>query len=81
MALPVLENYTRALAITTSDTVNFTDVADAIYVGVSGVVVAVGADGVAVTFTGAPVGVLPFRAKRVNATSTTATNMVALYQS
>lgn len=65
-------------AITPSDTVNF-DTPSRIYVGGTGNVVAVGKDGVAVTFTGVPAGTtLPIVAVRVNSTSTTATALVGL---
>ncbi len=79
-------------AVTASDTVNFTGpintspgpggdiLANAIYVGVAGDVVAVRDDDVAITFTAAPAGmVIPVKCKRINSTSTTATNMVALF--
>ena len=65
--------------ITTSDTVNFGAVVRGIYVGTTGNVVAIGEDGVAVTFTAVPAGmILPIRAKRVNSTSTTASTLVGL---
>lgn len=69
------------VAITPHDTTSFTDgICRAIYVGGAGAVVAVRKDGTAVTFAAAVAGsVLPVRAIRVNATSTTATNLVALY--
>lgn len=70
------------IAVSTSDTVNFTlGPCRGIYVGVSGDIVAVAADGSgsAVTFKSVPVGILPIQAVRINATNTTATNMVALY--
>lgn len=66
-------------AVTTSDTVNLTKVARGFYIGVSGNVVLVLENGATVTFKAVPVGILPVRAKRVNATSTTATDIVALY--
>lgn len=68
-------------AITPSNTVDFTQgVTRGIYVGTGGDVVAVGQDGTAVTFTAVPGGViLPIVAKRVNSTSTTASNLVGLY--
>lgn len=70
----------RWVAITTSDTVNLAPGARAIYVGGTGNVVAVGDDDVAVTFTAVPVGTtLNIGPKRINATSTTATVLVAIY--
>lgn len=67
-------------AITPSDTVNFSFTVRGIYVGGAGAVVAVNEAGTAVTFAAVPVGtILPIRATRVNATSTTATNLVGLY--
>ena len=55
-------------------------ITQAIYVGGSGIVVAVFEDGSAVSFT-CPAGhYLPLKAIRVNSTTTTATLMVALYQ-
>jgi hypothetical protein len=69
-------------AITKSDTVNFTTpskVIRGIYVGGTGDVVAIGEDGLPVTFSAVPVGaILPIRCIRVNSTNTTATLMVAL---
>ena len=53
--------------------------ARALYVGGAGNVVALNENGVAVTFVGVPAGaVLPIATSRVNATSTTATNLIAL---
>lgn len=49
-----------------------------IYVGVTGNVVAI-CDGTAVTFTALAVGWHPIRCTRINATNTTATNMLAAY--
>lgn len=71
---------TAAIAITTSDSTDFAaGVCRAIYVGGAGNVVAI-VNGSAVTFVSAQAGsVLPIRASRVNATSTTATSLVALY--
>jgi hypothetical protein len=71
--------YNQALAVTTSDTVNLAKPTDALLVGSSGVVQAVFENDavVALTVTG-PI-VLPVRVKRVNATSTTATGLAALY--
>lgn len=69
------------VAITKSDATDFSGfMTRAIYVGGSGDVVAVDLDNNAVTFSSVPAGtVLPIRARRVNSTNTTATNMVALY--
>lgn len=69
-----------AAAITPSDTVDLTMQCRGIYVGVAGNVAVHGSDGVATTFVGLAAGsVLPFRAKRVLATGTTATSLVAMY--
>lgn len=67
-------------AITPSDTAYLTSIPKAIYVGVGGNVVAVNASDVAVTLKNIPDGtVLPIRPTRINATSTTATDIVGLY--
>lgn len=51
-----------------------------VYVGVGGNITAVGADDVAILFKGATTGsILPIRVKRINATGTAATDLVALY--
>ena len=53
--------------------------ARALYVGGTGDVVAINENGAAVKFAGVPAGaVLPIATARVNATNTTATNIVAL---
>jgi len=68
------------LAVTPHNSTDFDNLARALYIGGSGNVVAVGHDNVAVTFVGVPAGtVLPIRCRRVNATSTTATSIVALF--
>lgn len=70
---------TALVAITPSDTVNFAAPARGIYVGGSGNIVVVDLQGNAVTLVGAVAGtILQVAALRVNATSTTATNLVAL---
>lgn len=80
-------------SVTPSDTVNFTgpsgQIADgpsgdpicqAVYIGVGGNMVAIRDDDTAITFTGVVAGtIIPVQAKRINSTSTTATNMVALF--
>lgn len=67
-------------AITPHASNDFTYMVRGIYVGVAGDVVVVTPSGAAVTFKGATAGsILPVKAKRVNATSTTATDLVGLY--
>jgi hypothetical protein len=53
-------------------------VSRAIYVGVAGDVTALLASGAVVLFKSLPIGIHPIRAKRVNATATTATDMLFL---
>lgn len=71
----------RGWAVTPSDTVDLVDVATGIYVGGAGALVvtlADMADGTSVTLAAVPVGAyLPLRIKRVWATGTVATNLVA----
>jgi len=83
----VFSNYTdsidapasNAVAITPHDSTDLSNTTRGVFVGVGGVVVAV-VNGAAVTFTGAASGsILPIRCTRINSTSTTATNMVALW--
>lgn len=67
-------------AVTPSDSANLPWLTRGLYIGGDGDVVAVRADGVAVTFTGVLAGsILPVSCIRVNSTSTTATAIVALY--
>jgi hypothetical protein len=77
-----LQPFNNALAITTSDTVDLPlGLCDAVYVGGAGNIAGVLENGKAVTFSGALAGhVLPFKFSRINSTSTTATNLVALYR-
>lgn len=72
----------RAAAVTPSDTVDLTTYAKALYVGAAGNVrvLTVGAeDADAVTFANHPVGWLPVQVRRVLATGTTATQIVAAF--
>lgn len=70
----------RAVAVTPSDTVDLIDVARALYIGVSGnVSVEMAEAGSTIVFVGVPIGILPITVSRVNSTSTTATNIVALF--
>ena len=72
--------YTRAEAITPSNTVDITSgLADGIYAGGAGDIAAVFQDGSTATFTVVAGQFLPIRVRRVNATGTTATALVALF--
>ena len=69
-----------AVAVTPSDSVNLASVARGLYIGTAGNVAAVMPDGDVILFQNAPAGgILPVRVARVNATNTTASNIVALY--
>ncbi len=70
--------YANAAAVTPSDSTDLTYRTRALYIGGTGnIVVSIG--GANVTFTSVPVGILPLVVDRVLATSTTATNIVALW--
>lgn len=83
--------YNRAIAIVTSNTVNYDGStysaaaaskaipAEAIYVGGAGVVVAVSEDGSTTSYTANAGELLPIKTIRVNSTSTTASLMLAMY--
>ena len=79
-----IPQYTKAVTITTSDTVNFLDaggqrlLCDAIYVGGAGTVPVVFQDDSTFTFTCVAGQILPVKAKRVN-TGGSATLLAALY--
>lgn len=67
-------------AVTPSNTASISTKARAIYVGTAGDVAMVNARGTAVTFKAVLAGtVLPVQTTRVNATGTTATDIVALF--
>lgn len=69
----------QPFSITPSDSVNFSIRARGIYVGTSGNVVVVSPGGGTVTFSNVPAGyIIPAFAIRVNATSTTASDMVGM---
>jgi hypothetical protein len=51
----------------------------ALYIGTTGNIAVLMADGTTATFTAVPVGILPVQVQRVNSTNTTASNIVALY--
>lgn len=68
------------LAVTPSDSVNLPAKARALYVGKGGDIVAINGEGNAITFKSVQTGtILPIFTTRVNATDTTAANLVALY--
>lgn len=78
-----LAYYNRAETITKSDTVNFNkdgSLCNAIYVGGAGDVVVVFQNDLTATFTAVAGEILPVGVKRVNSASTTATGLLALYQ-
>lgn len=68
-------------AVTTSDATNFPGgICKSLYIGGAGAAVVVWEDDTTTTFSGLLAGsILPVQCKRVNATGTTATNIVALY--
>ena len=69
-----------AATITPSDSTNFTVICRAVYVGSAGNINGVLRDGSVVTFLNVPSGsILPVGFSRINATNTTATNLLALY--
>lgn len=66
--------------IVPSDTIDLAVSFRAIYVGGTGNISIVDVTGVAVTYVGVPTGsIIPMRGKRINVTSTTATNLVGIY--
>jgi hypothetical protein len=79
------QQYTKAVAITASDSVDFPkqgtsdNLCSAIYVGGAGVVPVVFQDGSVVNFTCAAGQILPVKARRVNSTNLGASLLVALY--
>ena len=70
----ITTGYSHAFDITPSDTLNVAQPCEAIYVGGAGNVSILTAFGETCVFTAPPIGtVIPIKAKRVNATGTTAT--------
>ena len=75
-----IEPARQFVAITPSNTTDLDGLTKAVYVGGAGNLVAVDWTGATCTFTGVLAGtVLPIRVRRINSTSTTATNLVALF--
>lgn len=69
----------HAVAVTPSDTDNLANDADkGLYIGGTGAVHVTTSNGDDVTFAAVPVGILPVGVRRVHATGTTATNIIAL---
>lgn len=69
-----------AVAVTPSDSVDFTDVPRGLFVGTGGNISMTGKAGTSNTWKNVASGsIIPFRARRVNATLTTATDILALY--
>ncbi len=80
MAVQGTQAYGFTATITKSDTVNLPyGIADAVYVGGAGDIVVVYQNGFTDTITCVAGAVVPIRAKRINSTSTTATDLHALY--
>jgi hypothetical protein len=72
--------YRGAEAVTPDDSTELTNVSRALYIGGAGNASVLMADGTTVTLTGLLVGhVYQVAVQRVNATSTTATNITSLY--
>lgn len=68
-----------AEAVSPSDTVDLASPARSLYVGATGSLsVVMYGDEATVTFAAVPVGIFPIQVTRVNATGTTASNIVAL---
>ena len=75
---------TRAAAIVPSDTVDLPDIPKGIYVGTGGNITMIGVGApvgaTGVTWKNVPAGsLIPFRARRILATGTTATDMLAVH--
>jgi len=68
-----------AVAVSPSNTDNLPAPTRAIYVGSTGGNIVAVMNGVPITFIAVPAGILPILCTRINATGTTATNLVALW--
>jgi hypothetical protein len=78
----VSDQYNRGLAVTTSDTVNIDGdkLTDALYVAGAGTLTVVWQNNLTTQFTAIAGALLPLQVKRVNATGTAATGIVALFK-
>ena len=76
---PAAGAYVAGEIVTPSDTINLPNGVRGLWIGGSGNVSLVDMAGNSVTLNNVPVGELKFACRRVNATSTTATNIVALW--
>lgn len=76
----LIQPINSGLAVTPSDTVNQTGFPRGLYIGTAGTVTLVSAAGTIDVYTGLATGIWhPIRFTRVNATGTTATNILAGY--
>jgi hypothetical protein len=76
----MIESASQAVAVTPSDAVNLPDPAACLYVGTKGDVSVTTLDGGTVVYKAFPGGSYLFqRCRRVNATGTTATDILAIY--
>lgn len=75
-----IEPYNVWVAVTPSDSVDLPRLTEAVYAGSNGTIQAVSQDGTVVAFHCTTGVIIPIQAKRVNNTSTTANNIVALYR-
>lgn len=67
-----------AVSVTPNDSADLDKVAKALYVGTSGNIKVTNYDDTEVTFTNVPVGIFPHLVKRVHATGTTASGIIAI---
>lgn len=78
----MLSSFTKAAAVTPSDSTDLTRPAHALYIGVTGDVTAILInDTASVTFTAVPVGIFDIQVDRVLSTGTTASGIRALFRS
>lgn len=71
--------YLHAFVISPDDNANLALLPRAIWVGIGGTLTVLDVSDNQITFVGVPVGILPFRAKRVLLVGTTASNLLGLY--